>query len=178
MARRKPAKPRAARPRFTLSSPDIRPNGPIQMEQVFGGFGCTGKNLSPALAWSGAPEGTRSFALLVHDPDAPTGGAGWWHWVVVNIPASATGLPKDGGNANGLNLPAGAFQVATDFGSPGWGGPCPPVGDKPHRYNFTLYALKTDRLDVSGASASLAGYMVNGNAIGKAKLTGRFGRKK
>jgi len=178
MARKKPAKPRAPRPRFTLTSPDFRPNGPIQMEQVFGGFGCTGKNLSPALSWSGAPEGTKSFALLVHDPDAPTGGAGWWHWLVVNIPASATGLPKDAGNANGLNLPSGAFQVSTDFGSPGWGGPCPPVGDKPHRYIFTLYALKTERLDVSGGTASLAGYMVNGNAIGKTTLTGRFGRKK
>jgi len=177
MAKGKTAKPRAARPRFTLASPDIKPNGPIQMEQVYGGFGCTGKNVSPALSWSGAPEGTKSFALLVHDPDAPTGGAGWWHWLVVNIPASATGLPKDAGNANGLNLPAGTFQVSTDFGSPGWGGPCPPVGDKPHRYIFTLYALKTDRLDASGGTASLAGYMVNGNAIGKATLTGRFGRK-
>jgi Raf kinase inhibitor-like YbhB/YbcL family protein len=147
------------------------------MEQVFGGFGCTGKNISPALAWSGAPEGTKSFALLVHDPDAPTGGAGWWHWLVLNIPASATGLAKDAGKADGSGLPAGAAQINTDFGAPGWGGPCPPVGDKPHRYVFTLYALKTERLDAGGGSASLAGYMVNGNAIGKATLTGRFGRK-
>lgn len=161
---------------FVLTSADIEPNGTIRMEQVFGGFGCTGKNISPSLAWSGAPEGTKSFALLVHDPDAPTGGAGWWHWLVVNIPASTTALAKDAGKADGSNLPGGATQVTTDFGSPGWGGPCPPVGDPPHRYNFTLYALGTDRLDVSGASASLAGYMVNGNAIGKATLTGKFGR--
>ncbi|MBI3371033.1 MAG: YbhB/YbcL family Raf kinase inhibitor-like protein [Betaproteobacteria bacterium] len=177
MPAKKSAKKRAARPRFSLTSTDFRPNGTIAMEQVFNSFGCTGGNLSPALAWSGAPADTKSFALLVHDPDAPTGGAGWWHWLVANIPASCTGLAKDAGKADGSGLPAGAVHVNTDFGSPGWGGPCPPVGDQPHRYNFTLYALKTERLDMSGASASLAGYMVNGNAIGKARLTGKFGRK-
>ncbi len=162
--------------KFVLTSSDFAPNGSISMEQVFGGFGCTGKNISPALAWSGAPEGVKSFALLVHDPDAPTGGAGWWHWLVVNIPANTTLLAKDAGQEDGSKLPAGALQVITDFGSSGWGGPCPPVGDKPHHYNFTLYALNVDRLDVSGASASLVGYMINGNAIGKASLTGMFGR--
>ncbi len=168
----------AARAQFELMSPDIRPNGPIAMEQVYNGFGCSGENVSPALAWSGAPEATKSFALLVHDPDAPTGGAGWWHWLVVNIPASATQLRKNAGKADGSNLPSGCAQIHTDFGGPGWGGPCPPAGDKPHRYNFTLYALKVDALDVDGASAALAGYMINANAIGKAKLTGKFGRKK
>jgi hypothetical protein len=172
---RRKAAPRAV---FKLSSPDIKPNGPIAMEQVFNSFGCSGRNISPALRWSGAPADTKSFALLVHDPDAPTGGAGWWHWLVVNIPAGASELRKDAGLADGSNLPFGCTQVATDFGAPGWGGPCPPVGDRPHRYNFTLYALKVDRLDVSGGSASLAGYMVNGNAIAKARLTGKFGRKK
>ena len=161
---------------FVLTSTDFQPNGTISMEQVFGGFGCTGKNISPALAWSGAPEDAKSFALLVHDPDAPTGGAGWWHWLVVNIAPSTVSLAKDAGKADGSNLPAGAVQVITDFGSLGWGGPCPPVGDKPHRYIFTLYALNVDRLDVSGASASLVGYMVNGNAIGETKLVGMFGR--
>ena len=145
---------------FALTSTDFEPNGTISMEQVFGGFGCTGKNISPALAWSGAPEGAKSFALLVHDPDAPTGGAGWWHWLVVNIPANTTLLAKDAGQADGAKLPDGAVQVTTDFGSIGWGGPCPPVGDKPHHYNFTLYALNVDHLDVSGASASLVGYCV------------------
>ena len=173
-ARRKGAAPA----RFKLASPDIRPNGPIAIEQVFNGFGCSGQNISPALKWSGAPEDTKSFALLVHDPDAPTGGAGWWHWLVVNIQASARQLGKDAGKADGSNLPFGCAQIDTDFGGPGWGGPCPPAGDKPHRYNFTLYALKVDGLDVSGASASLVGYMINANAIGKAKLTGKFGRKK
>lgn len=174
-AKKRPARP--ARPKFRLTSPDFRPNALLALEQVYNGFGCKGENISPALEWSGAPEGTKSFALLCHDPDAPTGGAGWWHWLVVNIPASATRLEKDAGRADGSKLPEGAVQVTTDFGSPGWGGPCPPAGDKPHRYIFTLYALKTERLDVSGASASLAGFMVNANAIGKAVLIGRYGRK-
>jgi hypothetical protein len=171
-------KKRAAPARFRLTSPDIRPNGTIAMEQVFNGFGCSGGNVSPALDWSGAPEATKSFALLVHDPDAPTGGAGWWHWLMINIPAGTIGLGKDAGKADGSKLPFGCVHIHTDFGGPGWGGPCPPPGDKPHRYNFTLYALKVDGLDASGASASLAGYMINANAIGKAKLTGKFGRKK
>lgn len=161
---------------FALTSPDIAPGGSIDMEQVFDGFGCSGRNISPQLAWSGAPREAKSFALMVHDPDAPTGGAGWWHWIVVNIPSTATGLAKGAGKADGSNLPAGAVHVNTDFGGPGWGGPCPPVGDAPHRYVFTLYALKTERLDVSGAGASLAGYMINGNAIAKASFTGKFGR--
>jgi hypothetical protein len=164
---------------FKLASLDLKPNGTIAEEQVFNGFGCSGKNVSPALSWSGAPKGTKSFALLVHDPDAPTGGAGWWHWLVVNIPASVSELKKDAGKADGSDLPPGAQQVTTDFGSPGWGGPCPPAGDKAHRYNFTLYALKVEQLDLpKGATASLAGFMVNANAIGKTTLTGRYGRKK
>src|SRR6266851_10213349 len=85
----------AARAQFKLMSPDFRPNGTIAMEQVFNGFGCSGGNISPALGWSGAPADTKSFALLVHDPDAPTGGAACWHWVVVNISAVTTELRKD-----------------------------------------------------------------------------------
>ena len=177
MARKKATNRRPARARFHLTSPDIRPGGTIAMEQVFNGFGCSGMNVSPALAWSGAPKGTKSFALLCHDPDAPTGGAGWWHWLLLNIPASATGLAKDAGNADASKLPPGASHVNTDFGGPGWGGPCPPPGDKPHRYVFTLYALKVDKLDPAGGTASLAGYMVNGNAIARATLIGKFGRK-
>jgi len=164
---------------FKLSSTDIKAVAPIAEEQVFAGFGCSGKNISPALKWSGAPAGTKSFALLVHDPDAPTGGAGWWHWVVTNIAADAVELPKGAGKADGSALPKGAAQIATDFGGPGWGGPCPPAGDKPHRYNFTLHALKVDKLDLpAGATASLAGFMINANSIGKATLTGKYGRKK
>ena len=169
----------AAGPRFTLESPDVKPGKTIADEQVFNGFGCSGKNVSPALKWSGAPKGTKSYALLVHDPDAPTGGAGWWHWIVANIPADASSLAKGAGKADGSALPKGALQVNTDFGGPGWGGPCPPEGDKPHRYNFTLHALKVDKLDLpAGATAALAGFMINANSIGKATLTGKYGRPK
>jgi len=169
----------AAEAQFKLTSPDIKPGGAILDEQLFNGFGCSGKNVSPALKWSGAPKDTKGFAPLVHDPDAPTGGAGWWHWVLINIPAATTELPKGAGKNDGSAVPSGAISIATDFGTPGYGGPCPPAGDKPHRYNFTLYALKVDKLDVpKDARASLARFMVNANAIGKATLTGKYGRSK
>ena len=165
--------------KFTLTSSDFRSGGTIAEAQVFNGFGCSGQNVSPALKWSGAPKGTKSFALLVHDPDAITGGAGWWHWVVVNIPAGATELKQDAGKADGSMLPAGATQARNDYGVAGWGGPCPPVGDQPHRYRFTLYALKVERVELpQNATASLVGSIVNANALGKARLTGRYGRKK
>ncbi|MDO8348386.1 MAG: YbhB/YbcL family Raf kinase inhibitor-like protein [Rugosibacter sp.] len=164
---------------FELSSPDLKPGATIDSRQVFNSFGCSGENISPALEWKNAPQGTRSFALLVHDPDAPTGGAGWWHWLVYNIPATVTALPPGAGTPDGAALPAGAVQPATDFGTPGWGGPCPPIGDKAHHYRFTLHALKVEKLDLPpGASASLVGYMVNANTIGRALLVGVYGRKK
>src|SRR5438477_12401753 len=128
----------AAEAQFKLTSPDIKPGGAILDEQLFNGFGCSGKNVSPALKWSGAPKDTKGFAPLVHDPDAPTGGAGWWHWVLFNIPASTTKLAKGAGKADGTGMPAGAQSGVTDFGSAGYGGPCPPEGDKRHRYIFTL----------------------------------------
>jgi Raf kinase inhibitor-like YbhB/YbcL family protein len=164
---------------FSLTSPDLPKGKAVSENFVYSGFGCTGKNLSPALSWSNPPAGTKSFALLVHDPDAPTGGSGWWHWLVLNLPASTTGLAQGVGTADGKQLPAGALQLGTDFGTAGWGGPCPPVGDKPHRYNFTIYALKTEKLEIAAdAPAALAGYMVNANALGKATLTATYGRQK
>jgi Raf kinase inhibitor-like YbhB/YbcL family protein len=163
---------------FKLSSATIKPGGMLTDAQVFSGFGCTGKNISPGLAWSGAPAGTKSFALTVYDPDAPTG-SGWWHWVVFNIPAAANELPEGAGSAGGKGLPTGSVQGRTDFGSPGFGGACPPAGDKPHRYVFTVYALKTDKLEVpADATAALVGFMINANKLGEAKFTARYGRSK
>ncbi len=160
---------------FELTSPDVSAAAPIAMKHVFNGFGCTGGNVSPALNWKNAPAGTKSFAVMVHDQDAPTGGAGFWHWVVVNLPASATGLAS--GVGDGKSLPAGALQINTDFGQPGWGGPCPPQGRAPHRYTFTVYALKVDKLELpANATASLTGFMVGGNALGKASIEAKFGR--
>jgi len=164
---------------FTLSSPTIKPGSMLTDAQVFKGFGCEGKNVSPALKWSGAPSGTKSYAVTVYDPDAPTG-SGWWHWVVYNIPATITELPEGAGAADGKGaLPAGAAQGRTDFGSAAFGGACPPPGDKPHRYIFTVYALKTDKIDVpADASAALVGFMINANKLAKAGFEAKYGRKK
>lgn len=160
---------------FTLTSPDISAGGKIADAQVFNGFGCKGGNVSPQLAWSGAPAGTRSFALLMYDPDAPTG-SGWWHWVLYNIPASLTSLAAGAGDPHKNLLPAGALQGRTDFGTPGYGGPCPPPG-KAHHYHLWLYALKVDRLDVpADATAAFIGFNVRAQALGHAELTGVYGR--
>ncbi len=161
---------------FTLRSADVAANATMTLTQVFNGFGCTGQNVSPALAWTGAPAGTKSFAVTVYDPDAPTG-SGWWHWMVYDIPASTTSLPSGVGEKGKPALPAGAQQGMTDFGAKRWGGPCPPPGDKPHRYIFTVFALKVAKLDVPPtATSALIGYNLNGNALGKAGFTALYGR--
>ena len=161
---------------FKLSSADVKADSTLTNNQVFNGFGCSGANISPALSWSGAPAGTQSYAVTVYDPDAPTG-SGWWHWVAINIPASATSIAKGAGTADGKAMPAGTQQIRTDFGAPGFGGACPPVGDKPHRYIFTVYALKVPKLDVpADATAALAGFMIHGNMLGKASFTAHYGR--
>jgi len=163
---------------FQLSSADIKPGSTIDKKFEFNGFGCSGENKSPALQWRGAPAGTKSFAVTVYDPDAPTG-AGWWHWSVINIPADVTELKPDAGAVGGANLPKGASAVRIDYGVAGWGGTCPPPGDKQHRYVFTVFALKTDKLEIpADATASLAGYMMNANALGKASFTAMYGRAK
>lgn len=163
---------------FSLTSSEIKAGGTLPKSFEFNGFGCSGENKSPSLKWSGAPAGTKSFAVTVYDPDAPTG-SGWWHWVVVNIPPNVTDLPSNAGAVGGTNLPAGASNVRVDFGFAGWGGTCPPQGDKPHRYVFTVYALKTDKLDIpADATAALAGFMINANKLGKASFTAKYGRAK
>jgi Raf kinase inhibitor-like YbhB/YbcL family protein len=158
---------------FSVTSPIVEAG--FTPTQLFNGFGCTGENQSPAISWTGAPEGTKSFALLVHDPDAPTGGAGWWHWSVFDIPASAEGLPA--GATADSGIPAGAVQGPTDFGVPGWGGPCPPEGKGKHRYIFSLHALGVETLTVpDGATASLIGYLVNHNTLATARFETAFER--
>lgn len=161
---------------FTLASPDIPSGGSIDPRFEFDGFGCTGQNQSPALQWSGAPAGTRSFALTVYDPDAPTG-SGWWHWFVVDLPATAAQLAADAGAKGGAKLPAPARQIRNDYGVLAWGGMCPPPGDKPHRYIFTVHALSVERLDIpDDATAALAGFMVNAHTLAKAQFTSTYGR--
>ena len=160
---------------FTLTSSDIADGKKIPEAQVFNSFGCTGRNTSPALSWSNVPAGTKSFALLVYDPDAPTG-SGWWHWVAYNIPADATSLAANAGDPKKNLMPGTAVQGRTDFGTPGYGGPCPPPG-KPHHYYFRLYALKVPKLDVpADATAALIGFNVRANSLGEAQILGLYGR--
>ena len=159
---------------FKVTAPDLTAKGRITAQHVFNGMGCTGQNVSPALNWTGAPAGTKSFAVTAYDPDAPTG-SGWWHWVMYNIPADATGLLAGAGN--GRNAPRGSQQGNTDFGSKGYGGPCPPVGDKPHHYHFTVYALKVDKLDVPGnATSAMIGFYIHANKLASARVTGLYAR--
>jgi len=159
---------------FTLSSKDL--TGQLTEQQVFSGFGCTGKNISPHLQWKNAPPETKSFAVTVYDPDAPTG-SGWWHWVVFNIPPSVTQLDADAGNPTRGLAPKGSIESVTDYGRPGFGGACPPVGDKPHRYVFTVYALKVEKLDLNSASPpAMVAYYLNNNALAKASLISYYGR--
>jgi len=161
---------------FRLSSPDIDPARPLPQRFEYSGFGCNGENRSPQLAWQGAPAGTKSYAITLYDPDAPTG-SGWWHWLVVDVPASADGLAANAGSAGDSALPPPARHVRTDFGSRGFGGACPPAGDKPHRYQFTVYALKVESLGLpDDATAAMAGFMIRANALGKASFTVRHGR--
>jgi Raf kinase inhibitor-like YbhB/YbcL family protein len=168
------AKARVSTAAFKVTAPDLVSKGRITAAHVFNGMGCTGQNVSPALNWSGAPAGTKSFAVTAYDPDAPTG-SGWWHWVMYNIPADATGLAAGAGN--GRNAPRGSQQGNTDFGSKGYGGPCPPQGDKPHHYHFTVYALKTDKLDVPGnATAAMVGFYIHANKLASARVTGLYAR--
>jgi Raf kinase inhibitor-like YbhB/YbcL family protein len=140
------------------------------------GFGCAGGNQSPHLAWSDAPAGAKSFAVTCFDPDAPTG-SGFWHWLVVNIPANVTELPPDAGNPASGKLPAGALQTRTDFGKPGYGGPCPPPNDHPHRYIFTVFAVSQETLPVNAdTSAAVVGFNLHFNTLAKATLMGLFKR--
>lgn len=160
--------------KFTLSSADLKPGKPVATAQILDTFGCSGENQSPALSWSHPPAGTRSFVLTVYDPDAPTG-SGWWHWVVLDIPATTTSLPTAIGKSG--TLPAGARESRTDMGRPGYMGFCPPKGDKPHRYVFTLHALKVEKLAVADdATPALVGFNLNANRIGQASFTVKHGR--
>jgi Raf kinase inhibitor-like YbhB/YbcL family protein len=161
---------------FILASSDIAEGELIGAMHTFNGFGCAGGNISPALSWSGAPPETKSFALTCYDPDAPTG-SGFWHWVVFNIPATVTRLPRGAGDPKSAAAPKGAVQSRTDYGVIGYGGPCPPPGDKPHRYQFTIFAVDVAKLDAEEqSSAAVVGFNLHFHTLAKARLTGLYGR--
>ena len=162
-----------------LSSADFEEGDYLGNSQILSatyGFGCAGGNLSPQLSWSGVPEETQSFALTCFDPDAPTG-SGFWHWVLVNIPKHVRSLDAGAGEPTGGKLPTGALQVRTDFGAPGYAGPCPPEGDHPHRYIFTVHAVSLSQLPVTAdSSAALVGFYLHYNSLARASLTGLYKR--
>ncbi|MFC3120722.1 YbhB/YbcL family Raf kinase inhibitor-like protein [Agaribacter flavus] len=161
---------------FSVSSEDIAHGEFMGKKHEFSGFGCTGDDKSPQLSWSNAPEGTKSFAVTVYDPDAPTG-SGWWHWQVINIPSTVTTLKTGAGNVKKNALPEGAAQVVNDYGIAGYGGACPPKGHGAHRYFFTVYALSVEKLELpEGASGALAGYMIKANTIESSTIQALYKR--
>ena len=160
---------------FTLTSSDIAEGEPIAEMYTFNGFGCAGGNVSPALSWSGAPPGTKSFALTCYDPDAPTG-SGFWHWQVVNIPADVNELVSGASSLSLDELPSGVLQLRNDAGTRGYVGAAPPPGDTPHRYVHTVHALDVERLDVeANSSAAIVGFNLRFHAIGRAQIVPVFG---
>lgn len=153
---------------FSLSSTDIAEGEQLSQEHVFAGFGCKGGNKSPQLSWTGTPEGTKSFVITAYDPDAPTG-SGWWHWVAFNIPVDKSSLDTNASHSG--DMPKGSIQSRTDFGTYQFGGACPPPGQV-HRYEFTVYALDVEKLDLDkSASPALVGFMTKAHAIDSAKIT-------
>ncbi len=157
---------------FTLKSDDL--SGQLSTNQVFNGFGCNGKNISPELSWNGESKQTKSFAVTMYDPDAPTG-SGWWHWIVYDIPKNIHSL-KSNASAARL-LPSGSLEGRTDYKTKGFGGACPPKGDKPHRYIITVYALDVMKLPApKDANPALLGYLINAHTIAKSSLISYYGR--
>jgi len=145
---------------FTLTSNDFQDGDTLPDAQVQ-----SRGNTSPHLAWSGAPEGTKSFAITVFDPDAPTG-SGFWHWTVANIPADVREIPAGG------PLPDGVVEGRTDYGAPGFGGAAPPPGHGPHRYVFTVFAVDTERLEVTPEnSGAIFGFNLHFHTLAKASIT-------
>lgn len=157
---------------LTLKSGDMI--GQISINQVFNEFGCSGKNISPQLEWYNAPKGTKSFAITIYDPDAPTG-SGWWHWIVFDISKDTNQISS---NASALNmLPKGTIQSKTDFGKNEFGGACPPKGDKAHSYITTIYALDVEKLGLDkNANPALVGYMLNLHTIEKSSIVTYYQR--
>jgi Raf kinase inhibitor-like YbhB/YbcL family protein len=152
-----------------LTSPDIAEGKPLGAAQVLNGFGCSGGNQAPALAWSGAPAATKSYVVMLRDPDAPTG-SGFWHWVAFNIPVTTTGLPAGGG------APAGMVLARNDFSQNAYAGACPPPG-APHRYVFTVFAMPDATLPLDAtASAALVGFFAETGSLARATITATYGR--
>lgn len=161
---------------FTLSSSTLGGNATTTEE--FNGFGCTGENMSPPLSWENAPEGTKSFAITMYDPDAPTG-SGWWHWVVFDIPNEVNQLEAGAGDVSKKLMHEKAIQSITNYGAPGYGGPCPPENHGIHQYVITVHALSVDQLGLdANTNPAIVGYYIWSNTIEKASIVTYYQRKK
>ncbi|MBC8751153.1 Raf kinase inhibitor-like YbhB/YbcL family protein [Paraburkholderia sp. WC7.3g] len=161
---------------FTVISPEFKDQERLQLVHEFDGFDGTGQNRSPALQWHGAPAGTRSFALTLYDPDAPTG-SGFWHWILFDIDSSVTQLAAGVGSADATDLGASGTQATNDYGATGYGGPCPPKGLPTHRYVFTVHAMGVPKLELpANAPNAVVRFMIYQNTLATATLTGLYNR--
>lgn len=157
---------------FTLESASFGSNTTLGTTQVYNKGDCHGGNVSPELHWSGAPAGTKSFAVTLFDPDARDG-AGWWHWLLFDLDAKTKSLPAGAGS----NASPGGISGRNSFGDLGYSGPCPPRDDKPHRYVFTVYALRTEHLGLeAGADGDAVKKALTANSLSSTELQGQYGR--
>lgn len=160
---------------FDVTSADFVDNQPLPVAAASDGAAEGAENRSPQLAWNGAPEGTKSYAVTCFDPDAPTP-SGFWHWVLIDLPASTTSLPAGAGTA-GAALPRSAFHTPSDAGTAAYDGPYPPDDDRPHRYYFVVHALDVESLDIDkGASPALVSFNLVFHTLGRAQIVGTFQR--
>lgn len=163
-------------PALTVTSEDVQDGARLPEAHVADAMGATGDNLSPHLGWSGAPEGTRSYAVTCYDPDAPTG-SGFWHWVVFDIPADVTELARGAGSGDGKALPAGAKHARNDAGAPGYMGAAPPPGHGEHRYVFTVYALGVPTLGLDeSATPAYVGFNLTFNTLARGTIVATYDR--
>jgi Raf kinase inhibitor-like YbhB/YbcL family protein len=159
-------------PALTVASTSFQPDRRLPEEQVFDGWGLTGGNLSPQLSWSGAPEGTKGYAVTCFDPDAPTP-SGFWHWLLVGIPADLTSLDAGAGTTD--QAPNGAFHLTNDFGDKKYDGAAPPAGDRSHRYLFAVHALDTDDLGLDDtASAAVTAFTMLFHTVARGVISASY----